>query len=195
MSDVVQFPIPAVFDAVVAQFAEDGTSVPNEFGWRAKPRKNNSDARIVWVPGDDLSGDAGKIAAPRSPGIPDRPLATFHEKCTVYIYGVELVSPESQRAQYISARRIFDAWYRALHLAVYGVYAITSVTWAHSRKSVERMRGAAIRVVFSVQARIPDVPYSTVPYDQAADIVEGETGAVVGLEMLDRNEDLSAVLE
>src|SRR5690606_36030836 len=63
--------VPRLYDLVVARFAADAaasdpptTPPAQSFGWR-EPAKKTSAPRIVWVPGDDSSGDAGPIVPPR----------------------------------------------------------------------------------------------------------------------------------
>lgn len=182
--------LPYLFDAVVARFALDAAAldppvapVPQAFGWR-EPAKRTGALRIVWVPGDDESGDMGEVAAARNPGGNPRPLATLNELFTVYLEAVDLDAPENERAQYIAARELYDAWLRAVYLAVHGAFAIQGQTWV-TEKSVRRY-GATIRVLCTVEAMVPDATNELAATDASALVTthlepndtEGETDSV-----------------
>lgn len=159
MSD--ELAVEHVFDSVVARFASDAaaedppaTPVPQSFGWR-EPFKRTGTTRIVWVPGDDSSSDLGAILPAREPGRePRRPLATLAELVTVYVEAVDLSDAENERAQYRAARRLFDAWFRAVYLAARGAFSIRSSRWVDDKNL--RRYGAALRTVIAIDAMIPD---------------------------------------
>lgn len=189
MSDVLA--VEFLFDAVVSRFAsdaaaEDPPGIPptQTFGWREPAKRGDVKPRIVWVPGDDLTGDIGAPAPARNPGGNPRPLATVHELVTVYIEGADDSDPEKERAQYRATRLLFDAWLRAVYLAARGMFALRSHRWLIDRST--RRFGTAIRVVLSIEAAVPDRPYETAPVDTDALVTthlepnddEGETDAV-----------------
>ncbi len=155
-----------LFDDVVARFAAEGLAVPNLFGWR-ESAKNTPGKRVVWYPGDPR-GDLGDLAVARYPGRNPRPLATLHELFTVEITSNDAAGPENERSQYLAVRQLFDAWFRAVHLAASGTYKIDSCEWVIDKK--ERRHGACIRVVGSVEAMIPDTEITAAPVDTGADI-------------------------
>lgn len=165
--------LPRLFDAVVARFATDGTSVPNAFGWRTPAQRPTTPNHIAWVPGDD--GEIGQIAGARSPGgvgAGARPLATLRERFTVYISAQDSSGPENERTQYQAARELFDAWFRAVHLAAHGTVTIESVRWSDAK--LERRFGASIVVVCAIDAMIPDAVYTIAPAESGAQIATSE---------------------
>ncbi len=178
--------LPHLFDNVVAQFASDAaaevpptTPVPNVFGWRKPAEQSNTSQRVVWVPGDDESGDLGDVGSAKFPGRNARSLATIGELCTVYLEAVDLTAPDDELAQYNAARFLFDAWYRAVYLAARGTFAIARARWMNDRAT--RRRGATIRVLCRIDAMVPDAPYQTAPIDVHAEI---------GISELDTTEQL-----
>jgi len=168
---------PDLFDRVVARFAAEGTAVPNVFGWRAAAVRDGVARRIVWEPGDD--GDVGAIDAARSPGGNPRSLGTLGEMFAIYVESHDPAAAENERAQYVSARLLFDALWRALYIEAHGVVRLERLAWYGEPKT--RRYGAALRGVFSLQASIPDVAYPVVPAD---------TGALVASSLLDVTEDV-----
>jgi hypothetical protein len=158
----------AVGGALANTTGAAGTPVPNRFGWR-EPAKRGASPRITWVPGDDGSGALGDVSPARAPGrTPSRPLGTLHELCTVYIEGVDASGLEDERKQYAATRILFDAWYRAVHLAAHGTFEIRSSGWVIETK--ERRHGAAIRVVLAIDAMLPDAALTPAPVDTAASV-------------------------
>lgn len=171
--------IPRLYDAVVARFVTDGTVAENFFGWREPPRQNRSadGARIVWVPGDDRSGDLGKLGPARYPGETTsgpRSLATLGELVTVYISARDAATPELERAQYIATRLLYDAWFRAVYKAGFGTVAVVSSGWVAT--GPERRHGGSIRVVLAVDAKVPDEAHQAVSSDTSivADVTHVE---------------------
>ena len=165
MGDVLA--IPRLFDAVVARFTLDGTDVPNLFGRREVARQQLTKARIVWAPGDQ-SGSMGALGPAKYPGESasgPRGLATISELVSVYITTNDPADAESDRAQYIAARFLFDAWFRAVYLANFGAFSLVSTSWI--KPSSERRHGAGIVAVLSVEGRIPDEAHPTIPTDSS----------------------------
>jgi hypothetical protein len=154
----------ALYDAVVARFVLEGTAATNHFGWRASAQQLPGQ-RIVWIPGDE-DGDIGEMLAPRHPGGNPRSLGTLDEIFRVEIKGEDTTAPESERAQYIAARFLFDTWYRAIYLAAHGTFAIKTANWIVDKK--ERRHGASINVVCAIQAMIPDSEQGVAPADTRA---------------------------
>lgn len=146
-----QLAIPTLYDRVAARFLAEGTNVPMAFGWNAASTQLRSDARIVWIPGDQ-SGNLGRIGAPKYPG--QDQLRTLFELVTVEIVTADTTALDDERAQYRSARLLHDAFIRAVHLSAVGTYQITSDGWMSGDRN--RRYGAGIRLVLEVQAPITD---------------------------------------
>ena len=165
-----------LYNTVVARFASEGSTVfgvavDQPFGWRPE-KQMLAGPRIVWMPGD-TSSSAGKLTAARNPGrIPARPLATLLELFTCTISAEDPAAPENELSQYRGARFLFDAWLRAVYLAARGTYTIESIGWVDTQK--ERRFGAALRVVGTVQAMIPDAQLESAPVDTTAVITVHE---------------------
>lgn len=149
----------------------DPNVVEQPFGWR-EPAKRSATFRIVWVPGDDQSGDLGEVGPARNPGRNSRPLATVQELFTVYIEARDNTAPQNELAQYTAARLLFDAWLRAVYLAAHGTFEIKSARWLADLK--QSRAGATLRVLASVQAMVPDAPFEAAPADTAADVTTSE---------------------
>lgn len=152
--------LPYLYDSVVKRFLEEGTEVPNTFGWREPAKKIVTGSRIAWIPGDD-GGDLGEVGPARNPGGNARSLGTLAELFTVEITAFDASCPTNERAQYAAARFLFDAWYRAVYLAARGTFQIVSSEWIRDKK--EHRAGAGIRVVCSIQAVIPDEQHPYAP--------------------------------
>jgi len=161
------FALPLLFDAVVARFKTDCTEAENDFGWREWSKHKRSEARIVWVPGDETD-NAGEMRAPRNPGGNGRSLGTLGELFQCRIEAFDPKEPENERVQYEATRALYDAWYRAVYLAAYGTFEVQSLTWNTNKN--ERRRGAELIVVCEIEAKIPDTAYVFAPDDTAANI-------------------------
>lgn len=179
--------LPLLYDAVRTRMDADtlaldpeATPVPQPFGWR-EPAKRTGTMRIVWIPGDDESGDLGEFGAARNPGRNPRSLATLRELFTVYIEAVDPSAPESELAQYTATRLLFDAWLRAVHLAAHGTFTIESTGWVIEKAT--RRYGATLRVLGSIEAMVPDAPLAVAPVD---------TRALIDVEELDVTEQMEA---
>lgn len=181
--------LETLYDAVRARMDADtlaldpeATPVPQPFGWR-EPAKRTGTMRIVWIPGDDESGDLGELGPARNPGRNPRPLATLRELFTVYLEAADITAPEDERKQYTATRLLFDAWLRAVHLAARGTYTIESAGWVIEKTT--RRYGAAIRVLATIEAMVPDAPLEVAPTD---------TRAEVDVELLDNTETVRTAL-
>jgi hypothetical protein len=164
---MIELALTRAYDAVVAQFAADGTVCEFGFGWRESQKQSPGPRRIVWQPGD-ASGAVGAVGPARFPGRNPRPLGTLAELVTVFVEAYDANDPENERAQYQATRELFDAWYRAMHLAAYGTFSIASSKWDASKNL--RRRGAMIVALVEVQSMIPDAPLETAPADTEASI-------------------------
>lgn len=162
---------------VVAQFAADGTAADQPFGWRPETQQAIV-PRITWQPGD-ASGSLGKIAPPRNPGRNPRPLGTLLELFTCTISSQDPSDPENELKQYKLTRLLYDAWFRAVYLNAYGTFTIERSDWIRVGVITQRRYGAAIRVVGTIQAMIPDAELQGVPVD---------TVAIVGVSSLNETE-------
>lgn len=172
-----------LFDDVKARMDADAAAadpplaaVPQVFGWREPTKRSGSSLRIVWVPGDDKSGELGEVAPPRNPGRNPRPLATLRERFTVYLEAQDPSAPESERTQYQASRELLDAWLRAVHLEARGTYALEKPSWVTDKK--ERRFGAAIRVLGTIEAMVPDVEHTIAPVGVRAVIEVSELDVV-----------------
>lgn len=153
----VTLALTSLYDGVVSRMASEGYLEEQPFGWR-EPAKRLSGRRIVWVPGDD--DDVGALGAPKKPGRNPRPLWTLFELCTLYVEAFDTERPEDERAQYQAVRELLDAVLRAVYLEGHGTVAVTDLRWV-TDKNVRRA-GAAIRVVLTVEAMVPDATDETV---------------------------------
>lgn len=161
--------LPLLYEAVVARFAAEvvapAVPVPQRFGWREPPRKDYTGvggSKIIWYPGDP-DGLLGEIGAARYPGPrPDltRSLGTLNEQFTVEIIGFDPdpTKRENELAQYTATRLLFDAWWRAVYLYARDTVSVTASEWMVDKK--ERRYGAGIRALCTIQAMIPDAPYT-----------------------------------
>lgn len=156
-----------LFDNVVARFQEEGTHVPNLFGWQKPAQKLVTGNRITWVPGDP-NGALGAMLPAKYPGRNPRPLMTIEELVTVEIQASDPSKPEDERAQYVATRLLYDAWLRAVYLAARGTFRIVTSSWLIEKK--ERRHGAAIRCVCAIDAMVPDLPQEIAPVDTGANI-------------------------
>jgi len=175
----VIFALEHLFDSVVQRFADEKTLIDNSFGWKEPSRQGSNNNRIIWIPGDG-SNSLGDLGAPRYPGgLPARPIAMLLESFTCLIVGADPQAQDDDRAQYHQARLNYDAWLRAVYLAAVGTFAIKSQAWDMTRK--EGRFGAAIKVVGTIQAVIPDEPFAFAETDTAglatASIVGGDGSA------------------
>lgn len=146
------YPIEAAFNAVVKRFDDEGVDAENRFGWRESARTKLPNRRIVWIPGDPV-GSIGNILAPKVNIRPYRSLGTFAELFTVEIGAFDPDAPEDELAQYRATRLLYDYWYRAVYHAS-GAPSIVSMSWETRRN--ERRKGALLRVIFALDANIPD---------------------------------------
>jgi hypothetical protein len=127
---------------------------PQPFGWREVAKQLETTTRIVWVPGDDASGKAGEVATARFPGRTPRPLWTLRERFTCYIEARDTAAPEDERAQYVAARTLLDAWLGAVYDVAHGTVVLDEPVW-QNEKNVRRA-GAAFRVTGTIQAMVPE---------------------------------------
>lgn len=145
--------LPNLFDTVVAAFGAAGSTVDQAFGWSAPNQQYPSGTRIVWTPGDP-NGSLGEFLTAREPGRNPRPLATLGELFTVQIRSSDETAPNDERAQYQSARLLFDSWWSAVYTVSHGRVRIVDAGWLADR--TVRRHGAAIQVVCSIEAMIPE---------------------------------------
>lgn len=164
-----------LYFAVRDRFVDEGTAAALVLGWRTPPQHKTSAARIAWVPGDP-SGKAGRVGSAKQPGRNPRPLATLFELFTCEISAFDPLAPEDELAQYKAARLLYDAWYRAVYLAAHGTFTVESTEWLETKN--ERRHGAALRVVCSVQAMIPDAPLLNVAASARITLRELDVGEV-----------------
>ena len=178
-----------LYDDCVARFAAEGpfvsgsTPVPQLFGWRYVAQ-HHVGPRIVWVPGNPL-GAAGRFAAPRNPGGDIRSLGTLVEQFHVVISSNDPDEPENERANYHATRVLHDYWFRAIYLAAHGTILVDSGEWITEK--LERRFGTALRVIGTIQSKLPDVAPDGPDYELAPD----ETAAEIAVTELDNTETLT----
>lgn len=156
-----------LYNLVSARFTAEATGAANLFGWR-KSAQQIPGAKVVWIPGDP-TGSLGETLAARQPGRNPRPLATLDELFYVEVTGAAVAgTPEDELLQYKATRLLYDAWYRAVHLAAHGTVRVRSATWVVDKK--ERRARTSIRAVCTIQAMIPDLVVELAPVDTQARI-------------------------
>lgn len=154
--------LPLLFEAVVAAFVAT-PSVTVSFGWK-RPNILEPSPRIVFVPGDE--DDAGEIVAPREVGRNPRSLAQLDELFTVYVVALDESDPWDELKQYTACRNLFDACIKAIYRSAHGTYVAREVAWVDPGTTLRV--GAALRVVFEIQAPIPDTTMSEMTAEEGA---------------------------
>lgn len=168
--------LPLLFEAVRDRMAADATAqgaIPatHFFGWRppaeSSQREQGTWRRVVWTPGDE--GDVGRYRAARQPGRNPRPLATLDELFTVQLEAADISgATPTERAlyqrdelrQYSAARLLLDAWWRAAYLHAGPSLVVQSIEWLDDKKVA--VFGAALKVVCSIEAMVPDLPLAEI---------------------------------
>lgn len=176
--------LEVLYDKVCARFTAEGpANVAQPFGWRFVNQQHVGH-RIVWVPGNP-AGAVGRLGPARNPGGDPRSLATLHENFYVVISAQDPTSAEDERLQYRVTRLLRDYWFRAVYLAAYGTFAIESEEWLVDQK--ERRFGTALRVIGSIQSKVPDEAPAGPDYELAP----VDTAAELGVSELDVTETLT----
>lgn len=157
-----------LFDDVGARFVSEASGITQSFGWREPGRQLVQPAHIDWVPGDDTSGDFGKVQGPKFPGRNPRPLWAPRELFTCYLQGYDSAAPTDERAQWKATRLVYDAWLRAIYLAAYGTIVIDGTRWVVTKK--ELRFGATLRCVGAILNMSPDSELSGAPADTHAHV-------------------------
>ncbi|MBN8609651.1 MAG: hypothetical protein J0L92_03655 [Deltaproteobacteria bacterium] len=177
----VTFALPELVRLVRQRFVDETpvtdpvtVPVPVTFGWRETAHQRQTSHRVVFVPGDDAAGTLGTLRAPESPNVGlARPLASLDEVFTAYIEAEDTSAPDNEEAQYVAARALYDAFYRAVYLARIP-HSITSQRWMADR--TVRYAGAAIRITGTVGARVLDKPSAIAPSDTSATVAVEKLG-------------------
>ena len=158
MPSPADLPLVGLFNAVVARFAAEAaaedppaTPAPQTFGWR-KPPEQGPVPRIVWVPGD--GSNAAEIIGTGYSTEEGRALFAIREVFTVYLLAVDLTQLESELHQYQAVRLLADYWLRCAYLAATANFHVDSIAWVDDVSL--RRRGAALRIVCSIDGAIPD---------------------------------------
>lgn len=173
---MITFALPELVARVRTRFESEAVdvAVPVTLGWRAPTVQRETSHRIVWVPGDDSGWAFGSLGAPESPHVSlARPLARVDEVWTCYIEAEDVSAPDDELAQYMAARTLYDAWYRAVYLARIP-HTIATQRWVVDR--TVRYAGAAIRVTGTVSAVVPDAPSTIAPSDTGASVAVQKLG-------------------
>lgn len=166
-----------LFDDVVALWAvESATPVSNRFGWREVTRRDVRGSRVIWVPGDE-NGEMGLVEAAvqlrSSAPNTARSVGTLGEMFFVDILASDSTTDanaENERKQYVAARFLFDAWWRAVYKSMPGRVAIVSTKWLTDHEV--RRYGAGIRATCVIEAMIPDAPFELMNLDGASAVVD-----------------------
>lgn len=148
-----------------------------DFGWKKRARWQTANQRLVWQPGDATDA-LGAFLGAKYPGRNPRPLATIGELFTVFIGAADPSDLQNELANYKATRLLFDAWWRAVYLAAHGTVAIVSAKWATNR--TELRHGEELIVVASVEAMVPDEPYTLAPDDTSAAITPSIGSTITG---------------
>jgi hypothetical protein len=138
------------------------------FGWREPPKQLSSTRSIIWVPGDDDTGDLGRMLPAKYPGRNPRPLGNLAELFTVYISAHDPTAPDDERKQYHATRLLFDEWWRAVYLSGVQHSEIALVKSGWLIKKIQHRYGATLRLVGAIQSMIPDYTLQSVPADTEA---------------------------
>jgi hypothetical protein len=146
------------------------------FGWREPPKQISSSRSVIWVPGDDDTGDLGRMLPPKYPGRNPRPLGNLAELFTVYLSAHDPAAPQNERSQYRATRLLFDEWWRAVYLSAIAHSEISLVKSGWIISKTQHRYGAAIRVVGAIQSMIPDYTLESAPADTKALITVVELG-------------------
>lgn len=152
---------------IVARFTTEAPSVEILFGWREPAKQLNQGTgranRVCIVPGID--GKAGSYDGAKRPGRNPRPLATFNESATVYVWAYDASGPNDELKQWKACRLLHDAVIRALELSTRSETG-ANVQLEYSDPEwlgpTERRFGAELRFVLDVESMIPDSPYTEV---------------------------------
>jgi hypothetical protein len=155
--------LPYLYDRVLALLAVESPTVRCVFGWREAAKQINagyiSANRVCFVPGDG-GGGLGVDRPPRWPGRNPSPLATLAESFSVRCWAIDRAAPNDELAQYTAARLLYDGVRRALALCDPGGLTVGAQRWV--RGNPERLYGAEIEMVCTVDAMVPDAPYAEV---------------------------------
>lgn len=163
----VELALEGLFIAVRDRFIAEGTNAANFFGWKEAAQQSTAN-RITWKPGDP-NGKAGQSLPAKYPGRNPRPLGTLRELFTVEIAAQDPAEPEVELAQYRVVRLLRDAWERAVYYAAHGTFRIESQEWIEPKRN-ERRFGAAMRIVCSIDAMVPDRALTGLPEHAKADV-------------------------
>lgn len=172
--------LEALYTAAKAELHDVAPDVETVFGRRKPTRQTDAWARVIWYPGDE-DGNAGAVLPPVQPGrTPARPLATLGEIFTVLCHATDRSDLSDEFLQYIAARSLFDAWYRAMYNAAFSIdtggrVLITALTWSVEKK--ERPLGATLRALCTIQAAILDYPVVIVNPAPTAVVAGSQTSA------------------
>lgn len=179
-----------LFTTVRDQFIAEGIPAENRFGWRVPAQLTptaNID-RIAWVPGDP-TGIAGTMGPPRNPGGNPRSLGTYAELFYVEIQAADITDLENELAQWRKVRILRDQWYRAVYHAAYGIFEIQAEQWLTDR--LERRYGAALRVLATIDAMVPDITYPSIPPGTDPNDPDARATAVIDVHELDLTETIT----
>lgn len=163
-----------LFAAVDARFTAEQIGAPNLFGFNVQARQTVTGPRVLWVPGDDSSGDLGEIKGANRPGGNPRNLLNVHELFTIYCVSGDVTTADDDLANYHAARILMDQVLRAvtLHCGGYGNFAVKSAAWVlrRAKERQERRWGAAIRLVLARPSLVPDEVITLAPVDTLGEV-------------------------
>lgn len=161
----------AVADGDEVAWTQTGPAVVTvfRFGWRVVAERSSA-FRLVFEPGDD--GQLGDMLGVWNAGGNPRSLADLGELFTVHVEARDATAPTNERLQYVAARRLFDALWRALYLSAGTMVSLVGAKWVGvgGTLGAQSQAGATIRAVFSLRVPIPDAPLAIAPANASADV-------------------------
>lgn len=182
--------LPVLYEDVKARALIESPGTSIQFGWK-KPSQQLAQGtgranRVCFVPGEGKS--VGSFGPAKAPGRNGRPLRTLFESCTVYCWAVDATSATTlndELAQYTAARLLSDAVVRWIELAMRktSIKNLTAQPYSKPEWVVEanreRMFGAELKFVLTVEAMIPD----ELPNLGGSEIIEVELEPGIGVEL------------
>lgn len=141
----------------------DGLPVAVLFGWNERANKLTRGGRVVFVPGDDATKEAGQYVAPQTIGDAPRKLAQLDELFTLYVEATDSRKLEDDPTQYAAVRCLHDSVFAAMYATAFGTFQLSKPQWYGDQN--ERRAGATMRIVGKVQAPIFEAAHDEVPAD------------------------------
>jgi hypothetical protein len=150
-----------LFDTVKADLDAQNFGCEVRFGRREVRKQINQGLgmanRVIFEPGDP-SGNAGEYAPAREPGrAPTRPLFTFNESVTIWVWAFDGRSKDDERKQYEAVRQLHDIVIAAIYRASRGTFSISAPAWIVEKN--ERVLGCEMAFSIMIASMVPEVVY------------------------------------